>query len=460
MDTGLSRREREVAELVAEGLTNREIAGRLVISERTAEGHVEQIRNKLGFRSRAQIAAWVVAERARSSVALAASPTRAAGAPVAATTLAPPRPVELRVPSLSRGAVAIGLASLLVAIAAIAFWPRPAPATLVLVAGLGTDGFSGDGGPAAAAQLSEPTSMAFDRSGALVVADSYHATGLVERDVIRGTRVRRIDGAGIIRTLAGDGSERFFATEMGATLFLDPQARIAVGPADEIYVSNAAQGVRGAHFVGRIDANGRFTWIAGGAPQDSVVPLRAALLNPRGLAVAPDGAVLVSNTGQDVILAISRDGAVSTVVGTGERGASGDGGPASAARLNSPLAIRFSADGSLYIVDTNNHRIRTIDHGGTITTVAGDGTDGFGGDDGPATSARLSLPGDLAFGPGGVLYIADTGNARVRAVAKDGTITTVAGPDGLVRPTAVAVDANGTLFIADAGAHRIYKLTR
>jgi DNA-binding CsgD family transcriptional regulator/sugar lactone lactonase YvrE len=457
VEIALSRREREVADLVAEGLTNREIAERLVISERTAEGHVEQIRNKLGFHSRSQIAAWVVTERPRGVVAPAASPVRAA---VVALTPAPRRPLELRVTRLSRRAVALGLASVLVALAAIALWPRAAPATLVLVAGLGTDGYSGDGGPAMAAQLSEPTSMAFDGSGALIVADSYPATGLVERDAVRGTHVRRIDSAGIIRTIAGGGSERFFATESGATLYLDPQARIALGPADEMYVSNAAQGVRGAHFVGQIDGKGRFTWIAGGAPQNGVAPLRAALLNPRGLALAPDGALLVANTGQDVILAVSREGAVSTVVGTGERGSSGDGGPATAATLYSPLTIRFSPDGSLYIADTNNHRVRAVDHGGIIRSVAGDGTDGFGGDGGPGTRARLSLPGDLAFGPGGVLYIADTGNARVRVVAPDGTITTVAGPNGLIRPTAVAVDANGTLFIADAGAHRIYKVVR
>ena len=98
------------------------------------------------------------------------------------------------------------------------------------------------------------------------------------------------------------------------------------------------------------------------------------------------------------------------------------------------------------------------DHGGIIRTIAGDGTEGFAGDGGPAARARLSLPSGLAFGRGGVLYIADAGNARIRAVAPDGTITTIAGPEGLIRPTAVAVHPDGTLLVGDAGAHRIFKV--
>ena len=453
MDVALSPREREVAELVAEGLTSREIAERLVISERTAEGHVEQIRNKLGFHSRAQIAAWVAARR-RQEQPTAPSSTAA----VAAVTLEPPRAVQIHLPRVPRPAIAVALAAL-VAVTAIAFWPRQGSAGLVVVAGLGSEGFSGDGGPAVAAQLSEITSMAFDREGALIFAD-YRPLGSGSTDL--RARVRRIDRSGIIQTIVGglSGLQPFETADTGATLAVDREARIAAGPQGEIYVASGYAVTVSGQWIGRIDANGRFTWLAGGATGRGVAPLRVALQYPRGLAVGPDGALYFSDSGNNRILALSRDGEISTIAGTGQRGATGDGGPAGRATFLAPLAIGFSADGSLHIADTNNHRVRAIDHGGIVVNVAGDGTQGFAGDGGPATRARLSLPGDIAFGPAGVLYVADTGNARVRAIAPDGTISTVAGPDGLVRPTAVAVDPNGTLFIADAGAHRIYKLSR
>ncbi len=458
MEIALSPREREVADLVAEGLTNREIAERLVISERTAEGHVEQIRNKLGFHSRTQIAGWV--ERQRTG-ATAPPPAFAAGA----IAVELPRPIRVEVPRLPRRAVAIGLSALLVVVAAIAFWPRAQPATLVLVGGIGTPGFSGDGGPAIAAQLDEPTSMAFDREGALVIADSNReaASGPPSGSTGNRTRLRRIDGSGIIRTIAGDFTplRLFNLAEVGQHLFMLPDARIAIGPDFAIYVAAGQRGGAGGgqQWLGRIDASGRFTWLAGGAY--GVAPnLRTALDAPSGLAIGPDGVLYVSNTGTNQILAIPPQGSIVTIAGTGERGGAGDGGPATSATFFAPPSIRFAPDGSLHIADMNNHRVRAIDHGGVVLSVAGNGVQGFGGDGGPATRAQLSLPADIAFSPDGVMYIADSGNARVRAVALDGTITTVAGPDGLVRPTALAIDPTGTLYIADGGSHRIFKLVR
>src|SRR2546425_12659943 len=161
MDVALSPREREVAELVAEGLTSREIAERLVISERTAEGHVEQIRNKLGFHSRAQIAAWVAARR-RQEQPTAPSSTAA----VAAVTLEPPRAVQIHLPRVPRPAIAVALAAL-VAVTALAVWPRQGSAGPVAVAGAWAEGLSGDGGPALAAQLRGAPSKGVHREGAL-----------------------------------------------------------------------------------------------------------------------------------------------------------------------------------------------------------------------------------------------------------------------------------------------------
>ena len=146
-----------------------------------------------------------------------------------------------------------------------------------------------------------------------------------------------------------------------------------------------------------------------------------------------------------------------------QRGSAGEGIPATEAQLFGPLAVAISLDGTVYIADTNNHRIRKIDHGGNIVTVAGTGVAGFAGDGGPAAAAQLDLPAGLALDAQGRLFIADTGNNRVRMVTQLGVISTVAGdgsPEELRGPSAVAVDGAGALFIADRGNHRIRRLPR
>ena len=125
------------------------------------------------------------------------------------------------------------------------------------------------------------------------------------------------------------------------------------------------------------------------------------------------------------------------------------------------MGVALSPDGSLFIADTNNHRVRRIDHGGTIVAFAGSGRAAYGGDGGPATAADLNLPTGLAFDAAGNVYIADSGNNRVRKVSPNGTITTVAG-DGtssvLAAPSAVAISPSGVLFITDTDNHRVVKL--
>jgi len=304
--------------------------------------------------------------------------------------------------------------------------------------------------------------MVFDRDGALVFADSFRETASSGAAGYL-THLRRVDGSGMIRTVAGDLTplRAFNAAEIGRHLSIPLDARIATGPDFSIFVAGGGANPNTTqNWVGRIDANDRFTWLAGGWPIVGIPNRRTALLQPAGLAVGPDGLLYVSNTGTSQIFAIAPNGTVTIVAGTGERGASGDGGPATSATFFAPASIRFAPDGSLHIVDMSNHRVRAIDHGGNVVTVAGDGAQGYSGDGASATRARLAFPADIAFAPDGVMYIADSGNARVRAVARDGTITTVAGPDTLVRPIALAVDPAGTLYIADGGSHRILKLTR
>ena len=170
-----------------------------------------------------------------------------------------------------------------------------------------------------------------------------------------------------------------------------------------------------------------------------------------------------------VVLAVAGD--ITTVAGTGSLGSSGDGGPATSAHLHFPKGVALNSSGNLFISDQDNHRIRKVDSSGNITTVVGDGTFGFSGDGGPATSAKLAFPLGLAFDSSGNLFIADGSNHRIRKVDTSGNISTVAGTtkgfsgDGgpatsaqLNDPTDVAVDSSGNLFIADWPNNRIRKV--
>ncbi len=196
----------------------------------------------------------------------------------------------------------------------------------------------------------------------------------------------------------------------------------------------------------------------------NMTPQRA---RPRGVAVAPDGSVYVAESGTNIISVTSPDGVTTTVVGGGNPADGvGDGGPATSARLDTPSGLALGSDGALYISERGGvgpQRVRRVDPNGIIETVAGSGPRGFSGDGGPAVNARLNNPNGLAVGPDGSLYIADVGNARVRRVTVDGTITTVAGDgsfgylgDGsLAIETGVnirlglAVDGDGIVYVAD-----------
>ncbi|MEW2037937.1 Teneurin-2 [Streptomyces sp. NPDC005534] len=166
---------------------------------------------------------------------------------------------------------------------------------------------------------------------------------------------------------------------------------------------------------------------------------------------------------------------LTTVAGTGQcRGFNGDDQPATTAHLDYPRGVAVDAHGNLYIADTDNHRVRKVDTHGTITTVAGTGEDGFNGDDQPASIAHLDYPRGVAVDAYGTVYIADTFNNRVRTVDTQGAITTVTGigeeegqpvGDGeplsmppLVRPESLAFDSQGNLYIADTDTHRIRRV--
>jgi DNA-binding CsgD family transcriptional regulator/DNA-binding beta-propeller fold protein YncE len=469
MGMALSRRELEVAGLVSAGCSNHDIAERLGIAQRTAEGHVEQILNKLGFHSRSQVAAWFIEQRAREATrsttfasawrSVVSGHVAAPSTPALSAAAVPFVPVRVMIRTLrSRRAGVLATLALVGALAVLPLWRGAPAAALDLVVGIGSEGFSGDDGPAIAAQISEPTSMVLDEGGALIFADSYRDYG--QSRGMNRTRIRRVDpGNGKIRTIGGDGVLRFFDSDAARAIGLESGGHIALGPRNELYVSVPRVNVReNENWVGKIDGAGRLSLLMGGSPVDQVPWTRRALFVPSGLAVAADGGLYVIDSRNYQVVCLSPDGSVRVVVGTRQPGSDGDGGPASAASISEALEIALAPDGSLHIADTNNHRVRAIDRAGIIRTIAGDGVQGFGGDGGPAAKARLSLPSDIAFGRDGTIYIADAGNGRVRAITPNGVITTVAGPNDLVRPTALAIDAQGALFIGDSGAHRIYRL--
>jgi sugar lactone lactonase YvrE len=199
--------------------------------------------------------------------------------------------------------------------------------------------------------------------------------------------------------------------------------------------------------------------------------VNASLSDVTGLALDTDGNLYIADAGNRRIRKVTTDGIISTIAGTGVQGFSGDGGAAINAQLNRPTSVLFSG-GSLYIADSSNQRIRQVNSTGGIRTLAGNGVAGFSGDGGAAISASLQFPLGMAMDSLGNLYFADGDNNRVRQIRPDGTITTVAG-DGPGRyagdqgpassaslniPFDVAVDGAGNLLIADAGNNRVRKV--
>jgi myo-inositol-hexaphosphate 3-phosphohydrolase/sugar lactone lactonase YvrE len=211
---------------------------------------------------------------------------------------------------------------------------------------------------------------------------------------------------------------------------------------------------------------------AAGFAGDGGAATAARLASPRHLVMAGDGSLYIADGGNHRIRRIAPDGTISTVAGTGTAGSSGDGGPATAAAINTPHAVAVDAAGNLFIADSMSARIRKVTPDGTITTVAGTGVEGFSGDGGSGTAAKLRNPKGLEIGPDGALYISDGLNHRVRRLALDGTITTVAGNGAAASagdegpataasirvPRGLDFDAAGNLYVAEGDGHRVRRI--
>jgi uncharacterized protein (TIGR03437 family) len=320
------------------------------------------------------------------------------------------------------------------------------------LAGNGTHGYSGDNGPAAGAQLDNPCGLAVDSLGGVYIADSSN------------NRIRKVS-AGVITTVAGNGTPGFSGDAGPATSahVAYPQG-VAVDSAANLYIADTSN-----NRIRKV-SNGVITTVAGGGASlgDNGPATSAQLANPQGVALDSAANLYIADTSNSRIRRVS-NGVISTVVGNGTVGFSGDNGPAASAQLANPWGVAVDSAANLYIADYGNNRVRKVS-GGVISTVAGNGTRGFSGDNGPPTSAQLYDPGGLAVDSAGNLYIADYGNNRIRKVS-GGVITTVAGGGAslgdngpatsaqLANPYGVAVDSAGNLYIADWGNNRIRKVS-
>ena len=331
------------------------------------------------------------------------------------------------------------------------------------VAGSGTFGFGGDGGPATAAQLYTPSGAALDGAGNLYIADTGN------------NRIRKVDAdTGVISTVAGDGTPGFGGDGGPAVSAQLRRPRgVATDGSGNLYIADTS-----APRIRKVDSSGVISTVAGdgtpGSGGDGGPAVAAQLGVPFGVALDGAGNLYIADRGNRIRKVDADTGVISTVAGDGTRGFGGDGGPAVAAQLNWPTGVALDGAGNLYIADFNNQRIRKVDAGtGVISTVAGIGTHGSRGDGGAAVSAELEYPSGVALDGAGNLYIADWANQRIRKVDPAGVISTVAGDgtkgyggDGgpavaaqLDHPFGVALDGDGNLYIADSGNHRIRRLT-
>jgi trimeric autotransporter adhesin len=387
----------------------------------------------------------------------------------------------------------------------------------IRIAGNGRAGFSGDNGPALNAQLNSPQGLAIDTAGDVYICDT-------------GNERLRLVSNGIITTIAGTGvpgSAGDYGDPTQAQLHL-PVA-VALDIYNNPYIADSANNVIRtiqdgiifpfagnyipgysndnesalvAALYGPTDVifdihenmfiadslNGRIREVSGGIITSVVGPVTGVppnyieggsatetlLSSPRSVAVDTAGNIYIADSDANRIRkVILTKGIITTYVGSGNPGFSGDGGPALNAQINTPSNIAVDFSGNLYFVDFANARVRKVNVSGTISTVVGNGVGRYSGDGGAAQSAMMSSPSAVATGPGGVFYISDTNNQRVRQVASSGIISTLAGTgaagysgDGgapasaqVDFPGGIAVDSSGAnIYFADTVNQRIRKV--
>jgi uncharacterized protein (TIGR03437 family) len=318
--------------------------------------------------------------------------------------------------------------------------------------------YAGDGQPALLASLSLPRGIAMDAAGTLYIAE----------DVIG--RIRRVSG-GIVSTYVGNGLLRAFPDGTPATQgYLNGPRGVFLGPGRRLYIADGEGG-----YIRVVDPDGRMRTVAGrgGAGQSGDGgPAIDALINPVSI-TGDDAGNLYFSSGGNYVRRISPTGIITTVAGNGLTAYAGDGSPATNFPVNNASGLALDRAGNLYIADSNNHRIRRLSPDGTISTVVGTGVAGFSGDGGPASQARLRGPTGVAIDARGVIYIADRENQVIRRIDASGVISTVAGRQGRLgfsgdggpalqaefrNPREVSVGPDGSIFVTDNGNHRIRRI--
>jgi len=334
-----------------------------------------------------------------------------------------------------------------------------ASGTITTVAGAGTPGHSGDGGPAVGAQLSAFHQIAVDPLGNIYIADSGNSA------------IREVaSGSGIISTVAGNGQFGFFGDNSSATIAaLWFPYGVTLDSSGNIYIADTS------NFRLRVvTTNGIISTFAGTGfssySGDGGTAVTAQISGAQGMTVDKFGNLFVADTANNVVREVA-GGVISTFAGNGVVGFLGDNGNAVSAQLSGPLGVAADGAGDLFIADSGNDRVREVTSG-TITTVAGNGNSQFTGDGTPAVSAPLSVA-SIAIDGSGDLFIGDPINFRVREVLANGNIATVAGngvpgfsgdngPASAAQLSAVAgvaVDSSGNVYVSDAGNQRIRKIS-
>ena len=331
------------------------------------------------------------------------------------------------------------------------------------VAGTGTQGYAGDGGPATAALLNNPFDLAFDPAGNLIFSDTFNH------------RIRKIDARSqVITTIAGDG-ERGFAGDGGPATAakLNEPYGVVVGTAGRIFFADRLN-----RRVRMIDFNGTISTVAGDGSGkysgDGGPAAVAGLAEPNGLALA-DGRLFIADVADHRVRVVDfRTGMIATFAGTGVGRHDGDGEPANKAGIFGARAVAFAPDGSLYVMERQGSCIRQIQDG-IIHTVAGTGERGYAGDGGDARQAVFNAPTEMAVAPNGDIFVVDTENHAIRMIdAATWIVRTIAGNGtagpggdggpaelaGLARPHGAVVAPDGAVYIGDSENHRVRKLTR
>lgn len=292
--------------------------------------------------------------------------------------------------------------------------------------------------------LQQPTGLAFDGKGNLLVAD------------VKSHQVFQVSPAGEISPLVGKGIPGFQGDGGPARqALLNHPSAIAVNPLGEIFIADT-----GNHCIRKVNRQGIITTIAGtgkaGYSGDGGPASQAQLKSPGGLAISPEGELYIADTGNHVIRKVDKEGKIWTVVGTGADGYTEGEALHPYVPLSTPMGIAFDPQGRLCFTEMMNQILRRLEKGGKLIPIAGNGHRQFSGDGLPATQTSIYFPTDLAWDSQGRLYIADMGNHRIRWVDSQGIIHTLAGgplrgqKGELVSPTALALDPGGWLYVADA----------